>query len=206
MLSELLCSKDNSERTGLYFKNALAMRPPSHRFALGLARHSTSLIKFFHKNPKLLKKTALNFDKIVGGSQGRREAQWIRLLGMIKLEMKQMVSEIRFPDTHRPNWTRAEQQAAPKALRLLHAAMTLKTLAPQQKRKVMIALAKVYKKTTSTQEYFLREVAILIDEFGKTNEYGVLKKRVTKLLRPTGTHLGNLLRDAIMKHLLTAKA
>ena len=199
---------------GFDLKRALAMRHDTTKSGVAmllLARHSSSLLKFFHKNPKLLTKFALKLDKRISVPYGQSEAKSIKLLCLIKFGMKAKVAEIQFPKDHKPNWFENDKhfQAVPKALMLIKAATSFDDdeLTVAEKRKVVIALHKVFKVDEDEEEYFLSEVGSIIKDFtaADASKYAALGKRAKKLLKPSPKYLGGLLRDSIMAYLYDKK-
>ena len=197
---------------GFDLKRALAMRHDTTKSGVAmllLARHSSSLLKFFHKNPKLLTKFALKLDKRISVPYGQSEAKSIKLLCLIKFGMKAKVAEIQFPNNQESNWFKNEAQTVPKALMLIKAATSFDDdeLTVTEKRKVVIALNKVFKINKNEQEYFLSEVGSIIKDFtaADASKYAALGKRAKKLLKPSPKYLGGLLRDSIMAYLYDKK-
>ena len=187
-----------------HFKSAIALRPVKRGVAMFfLARHSSGILKFFHKNPAILTESAAIIDAKCPVDFGFMEALRIRLLCHIKFELKLKVTEIEFPENHKNwGWFGKEAQEVPKALRLIKAATNV-DLIDADKAKVMIALRKVIHIDDDEQHYVLSEVSKIIKAFEAASaaDYGAIQTRVRKLLEPEASYLSELLRRDMWAHL-----
>jgi len=186
------------------FKSAIALRPVKRGAAMFfLARHSSGILKFFHKNPAILTETAAMIDAKSPVPFGSMEIRLIRLLCRIKFELKLKVPEIEFPENHKNwGWFSKEAQAVPKALGLIKAATDV-ALTDSDKARVMIALRKVIRIADDEHHYVLSEVGKIIKAFeaAPVADYGAIQTRVMKLLEPEASYLSELLRRDMWAHL-----